>query len=88
MVAISGLKDEHDWNVLPGICFLFPNLKFSAQCPLFLLLPLFCFSFKVPTHDPSAKKLENVLGRNGGTWQSHTCFFFSLSEDCNFSFRA
>lgn len=51
------------------ICFLFPNLKFSAQCPLFLLLPLFCFLFKVSTHDPTAKKLENGLERNGGTWQ-------------------
>lgn len=45
MAGISGLKDQQDWDVLPGICFLFANLKFSAQYPLFLFMPLFCFSF-------------------------------------------
>lgn len=68
MVAISGLKDKEDWDVLLEICFLFPNLKFSAQCPLFLLLPLFCFLFKVSTHDPTAKKLDGEWA--GKKWRN------------------
>lgn len=63
--------DGNEWferqarlDVFLGSCFLFPDLEFSTQFSLFLLLSLFCFSFKVSNHDQTNKKLDSGLERS------------------------